>query len=191
MTSSEHTHPCAAHCGRPADGYFLCRGCTDELASHLGSVAALSRELDITVCRGARFSQSVAVSTSGPPPLPFDPGAAEALAVLRNTLTTWARDVAAHLGHRLDMADTDAAVAAWLHVRRHTLRTHPAAGELADELTHAITHGWRAVDRAPGRVYIGPCGADGCTLDLYGRADPARPGRPDPRQAVVDRKSVV
>lgn len=182
--SSEHTHPCVAHCGRPADGYFLCQGCAGEVDSHLASVENLVAELDITVSRLARFSNPVPVTTSGPAPLPFDPTAADALAVLHNTLATWARDLAERLGH--DLGDvTDDTVAGWLRARQHSIRTHPAAGELADEIAHAVDNGWRAVDRAPGRVYIGPCGAEGCTLDLYGRADPERPGSLDPRQSLV------
>lgn len=189
MVSTQHTHPCTARCGRPAEGYFLCRWCADDLARHLGNVRHLVSELDITVTRQARFSDGVAVTTSGPAPLPFDPHASDALDILHNTLTTWARDVADRLGHALDPADSSASVAGWLRVRRETLRAHPAAGELADEITHAVVHAWQAVDRSPGRVYIGPCGAEAdtgpCPLDLYGRADPDRPGRLDPRQSVV------
>lgn len=184
MSNSEHTHPCVAHCGRPADGYLMCRWCADELGHHLQHVPALTRELNIAISRRARFSHSVPVATSGPEPLPYDPGASDASATLHNTLSTWARDVAEHLGHDLD-AGSDAELSRWLRARCHAIRTHPAAGELADEITHAISNGWRVVDRSPGRVYIGPCGADGCTLDLYGRADPSQPGRLDPRQAVV------
>lgn len=182
--SSDHTHPCIADCGRPADGYYLCRGCADELGAVLRSVAPLAAELETTVARQARIGQPVAVAVSGPPPLPFHAGAAEAADVLRNTLTTWARELSDHMGHAIE-ATTDAELAGWLRARLATVRAHPAAGELADELAHAIAHAWRAVDRAPGRVYIGPCGADGCPLDLYGRADPDRPGRLDPRQAIV------
>lgn len=184
MSSSDQTYPCVAGCGRPADGYFLCQGCAGELDAHLASVDTLMAELTITVTRQARFSSTVAVSTSGPAPLPYDPNASEALAVLHNTLTTWARDLSERLGHDLDEL-TDDAVAAWLRARRYSIRSHPAAAELADEIGYAVTNGWRAVDRAPGSVYIGPCGADGCELDLYGRADPAQPGRLDPRQSVV------
>lgn len=186
--SSDHTHPCRAGCDRPAEGYYLCRWCADELAHHLASVSTVAGELTITVTRQARMSQPVAVATSGPAPLPFDPHASDALNILHNTLSTWAREVSDRLGHELDAADsTDAA--RWLRARRDALRSHPAAGELADEIAHAVAHAWQAVDRAPGRVYIGPCGADTgegpCPLDLYGRADPSRPGRLDPRQSVV------
>lgn len=187
--SSDHTHPCLAHCGRPAEGYYLCRWCADELARQLASVAAVAEELNITVSRLARFAQSVPVATSGPAPLPFDPNASDALGILHNTLSTWARDIAGRLGHALDADPSAASVARWLRARRDAIRSHPAAGELADEITHAVVHAWQAVDRAPGRVYVGPCGADTdtgpCPLDLYGRADPSRPGRLDPRQSVV------
>lgn len=186
--SSDHTHPCTAHCGRPAEGYYLCRWCADELAHQLAQVVTVAAELTITVTRQARMSQPVAVATSGPAPLPYDPHASDALNTLDNTLSTWARDVSERLGHTLDAEDTGGA-ARWLRARRDALRSHPAAGELADEIAHAVGHAWRAVDRAPGRVYIGPCGADTgngpCPLDLYGRADPSRPGRLDPRQSVV------
>lgn len=179
---------CVTNCGRPAEGYYLCRGCAEQLGTHLASIATLTTELDTNAARLARTSQPVPVATSGPAPLPFDPRAVEAMSVLHNTVTTWARILSEHTGHPVT-GDTDTEMAQWLRARMPTIRIHPAAAEITDEISHAVTNGWQAVDRAPGKIYIGPCGADldggPCMRDLYARADPARPGRPDPRQTTV------
>lgn len=50
-------------------------------------------------------------------------------------------------------------------------RQHPAADELADEIQDAVRRWWQIIDRAPDRMYAGPCSAviEGveCTEQLY------------------------
>lgn len=177
--------PCTARCGRPADGYYLCRWCADELHHSLGTVPTLADELDITVTRQTALGDPLPVSNpSTVQPLPYDPNAAECVWVLRDTLTVWAHVIADHIGHTVDAGDLPA-LADWLRARVHSVRTHTAAGECFDELCHAIRYGWSTVDRRIGWVFIGPCTSDGCTADLYARADPDNPGRIDPHQTVV------
>ncbi len=186
--SSDHQTPCVTSCGRPAEGAFLCRWCGDELGHDLTGVGELAGELDTAVARLSRLGDTVAITHQGPPPIPFDPGAAEAQAVLVNTLSTWCREVSDRTGHELP-ADDEGQVAGWLRARMHIIRTHPAAAEIVDEITHAVRNGWRVVDRPPGKAFVGPCGSETpqgpCTVDLYARSDPSWPGQLDPRQAVI------
>ena len=180
---------CVTGCGRPAGDVFLCRSCADDLTHWLSTVDELTRELIITTTRRARLGDPVAVTSQGPPPLPYDPHASEAADILADTLNAWVGDLAQRTGHSRHTASSAPEMALWLRQRTHVMRTHPEASMLTDEITHAIRHGWASVDRPPGRAYIGPCGAitpEGhCPMDLYARADPARPGRLDPRQSVI------
>ena len=187
---SDHVTPCVTGCGRPGDGYFLCRWCTDDLRNALSSVPEVLAELEINETRASRYGSGVGRSGGGDvvAPLPYDPGAAFSRDLLVSTLHTWARDLVEQCGEPCE-ADTVDQLAWWLRARVQVMRTHPAADELHRDLTRTVARSWRAVDRPTGRIYVGPCGAsttDGvCGCDLYARADPSGTGKLDPRQNIV------
>lgn len=187
--SQEHTSLCVIHCGRPADGYFLCRWCADELHSALGYVPWLVRQLRVNVTRAARYSDANGANDpTAVHALPYDPGAVEVRDALVTAVATWVRDVEDFTGHACE-ADTAEVAVIWLQARVPNLRTHPAAGELHTDLLSVIRRAYRVIDRPQGSVFVGPCGAETehgtCEQDLYARADPSGRARLDPRQATV------
>lgn len=162
-----HATLCVTHCGEPANGYYLCGGCTQRLVGELRRVAELRRHLDATITRQTRTTANVGVtSPAAERPLPINLTAAAVADDLHNVLGTWAFDVAGRHGAAITIAST-ADAAAYLVAHTSTLRTHPAADELHDEITDAIARAWRAIDRPPERRFAGPC--DECGEDLYGR----------------------
>jgi len=158
---------CATGCDRPSHGYYLCAHCTHALVGDLRRVGELVRQLETTITRQTRNGTGIGV-TSQPSerPLPVNLTAAEVRADLGNVLTTWARDIRGRTGADGDV-DSITAAAAYLVANVSTLRTHPAADELHDEITDAIARAWRVVDRPAERRFVGPC--DQCSADMYAR----------------------
>lgn len=182
-------HPCLTHCGRPADGYFLCRWCADELHHALGGVPWLLRQLRINETRAARYSDANGANDpTAVHALPYDPGAADVRDALTTAVTTWTRELETVTGGRCE-ADTAETAAMWLREQLSPMRTHPAAGELHLDLVSVIRRSYRVIDRPQAAIFVGPCGAvteaGTCHEDLYARADPAGHARLDPRQATV------
>ncbi len=174
-------------CGRPVQDAIICQGCSDRLERALGDIPALVHDLEITRSRQSRTGgQGIGIVVRGAErPLPWDQRAAEATDVLRSTLVGWVRvalneahprPATAPLGLLPHMARFLLALMPWL-------RQHPTADQAVDELTHAVSNAQHVIDRAPDRVYAGPCreewdaeseggrGAFCCTASLY-----ARPG---------------
>lgn len=177
---------------------FLCWECCKTLKSRLDSVAWLSPELDLTLSRQAHTaSPSDRIGGNPEQPLIFHAAASETGWVLRNTLSTWARDLCETRGieyiplgylHPLppgfvgplrpgerhiaaDFVDTTPGLAAWLAHHVTSIAMQQAAGECFDEISAAVAAVHRVIDRPPGRMYIGPCGdvfqGVKCEADLY------------------------
>lgn len=173
-------------CGRPVQDAVICQECTDKLERALGDVPALVEELVVTRSRQSRTGgQGIGVVVrSHERPLPWDQRAAEAMDVLRSTLVGWVRIVLEEAQPRPRMPrDNLADMARFLLGQVQWLRQHAAADEAVDELAHAVDHAQHVIDRAPDRVYAGPCreeyesdpadperGAYCCTASLYARA---------------------
>lgn len=184
---------CAA-CARATE-MFLCWDCTKALKSRLDSVIWLAPELDVTLSRQARIT-SPGDRIGGTPeqPLPFHAGASETAWVLHNTLSTWARDLCETRGIEYtpvgylpgsfvgpprpgerrtpaDFVDSTAGIATWLSYYVTSISATESAGECFDEISAAVAAAHRAIDRPPGRMYIGPCGdvLNGveCDADIY------------------------
>ncbi|WP_424183837.1 hypothetical protein ACOBQX_17920 [Actinokineospora sp. G85] len=169
--------------------------CLGRLLGDLFAVAELVDDLDATISRQTSTGQRVG-SRSAETGLPFNVGAAEVRDDLRNTLSTWVRDLWETHGPRrevptgetapdgspvvvaeldaLYLDDTLHEMAAWL--RRHPtwVEHHPAGGELVDEITDAVERARRAVDLPPALVFCGPC--PDCGADLYAHPDRATVG---------------
>lgn len=87
------------------------------------------------------------------------------------TLTTWARHLLETRGSREQPGSTPAQVAAWLADRVNAIRHDEAAEQAFTELTRLREQLTRLVDRAPSRIYAGPChvetDAARCDRPLY------------------------
>lgn len=163
---------CTTGCGQPSGGYYLCGQCTQRLAFDLRTVGELVRYLDGTIARQTANGSGVGVtSRSAERPLPVNLHAADVARDLHNVLGMWFLDIADRLGRAPVIDNHASAFAAWLLGNVSTLRTHPAADELHDEISDAIARAWRVVDRPPEQRFAGPC--DECGHDLYGRPNAA------------------
>lgn len=168
-------------CGGKERESRVCQVCWRGIARDLYAVPALLADLDLAAAKQAQL---------GPPTPgglasernPVGWGAAEARARLGNTLTTWARDVA---GEPPPLLLTSPAVppalaaARLIHSREHTVRAHPAAAELAQDIADAVTHARRTIDRQDRHIDIGDCPEPDCpgTLRAHLPADDHHPTR--------------
>jgi len=167
-----------AGCGRPTTDAYLCWTCRDTLTSELAHIIefrlgghrgvplpGLAAELTTTLLRSDHVgSESVGWIRYTPDnALPYAQHASDAADRLRNTLSTWIRDLWEINGGDdigpLNCANSLVDMARWLQLRPSWMALHPAAGELYTDIIGAITHAWRVVDRAPERAYSGICGA--------------------------------
>jgi hypothetical protein len=138
----------------------------------------LCEELDVTLARLDKMgTSSDKVGGSGEEPWPFKPSASEVGWVLRNTITTWARDVVETYPHLTLSATKTPEVAAWMANVAGLLAEHPAADEMYSEITDAVALVKRVIDRYAEKIQLGKCGAvfEGveCMDDLYGARDKA------------------
>jgi hypothetical protein len=178
MTEALCTTPDCAY-PRPDEAY-ICRICVQALEQDLGSVPALLDELTITTCRLDHLG--VSERGAGEQALPFKAHASEAADVLRNTIGTWARDLADRVG--VTPPATHAAAARWMLRYVQSLTMHPAAGEACDEIASAVRLAYEAIDRPPDLLAAGKCGFEylpgwTCERRLYVQPDHATVKCPD------------
>lgn len=171
-------------CGRPVQDAFCCGACAGQLedalrtiTGHQGQhtwVTPIGEDLDIALMRLSKIGGGG--KRTGAVPLLYDPRASTAAAALRTALVGWVRvaheSSGAHGASEALPADTLSAMAQWLLERVERLRHHEAAGEAVRDITGAVQHALRIVDRPPERWYAGICGADmadhdWCHEDLY------------------------
>lgn len=173
-------------CGRPVQDAHACGACAGQLEDALrqitgwrtatGHVHGLDVDLDVALMRLSRLGGTG--GRTGAVPLLYDPRASTAAAALRTALVGWVRvaheSSGAHGASEALPADTLSAMAGWLLGRVERLRHLEAAGECVRDITGAVQHALRIVDRPPDRWYAGMCGApiDGevitwCQYDLY------------------------
>lgn len=154
-------------CGKPiADTGTVCHACTARTARDLDHIAEHWHDLQITLTRQDRIGDPAKATAEQP--LPFNVTASSVADAIRNTLTTWARDIENARG-ATPPADTPA-LARWLGDQTAWLRHRDDGGEAIDELGSCWQLLRGAIDRPPPRAYCGPC--DTCGADLY-----ATPGR--------------
>lgn len=160
--------PCPVpHCDRPRPGdRQVCRACEADLQRALAAVPELAAELDTTLARQSGSGPTGSTAGSRERPLPYDPRASEAVAVLRNTLVGWAR-ILLHEYEEDPPGDAVTDLAPWLLKRLQRLAGHAAAEEAVDEICAAVRAAWRVVDRRPDRQFAGYC--PGCSVALYVR----------------------
>lgn len=137
----------------------LCVNCTTLLSQDLDAALWLLQDLDTTIARQDAVIPPNSRGRSAETALPFKWHASEALWVLQNVTTTWARLVLEHTGFR-PPADTSAfGAAGFLRAHVRSFATHPDAGEAVGELETAVRDALRAVDHpVDHRMYLGKCG---------------------------------
>lgn len=180
-------------CGSETNA-FLCgddrhgSGCVGKLMRKLGNVAALQGELDVVLARQNKTGgASVGYVTSGgdPEPLPLNLKSTEVTSALRDVMCLWIRDL--HETHSprdadgsippVDVEPRIVPLSRWLMRHPTWIALHPAADDLYDEITTALSTAWHAANfMAPDTVFYGVCGnvdenGEECTAHLYGRAD--------------------
>lgn len=166
-------------CGSATDA-AVCHREGVRLAGRLREAADLWPELDVALARLARLGDPTPRAGRPAPPepvrpdggelrhyadqtigwasgLPFSEPASEAIWVVRNTVTTWAREVAQATG--ADLPTGTDALMRWLAGRVDWARHQPWALECLDELDAACALVFHAVDRRPlrTRFVVGPC----------------------------------
>lgn len=172
------THTC--RCGRPTrDAAYSCDTCGDLLARALGDVPWLDEQMEVTITRQQgidyrRLGHSKGGKKDAERPLPGNWTASEARTHLRALLVSWVLFCDAESVRSSDLtdglpADTIIAMSRWLLWRVDGLLLNEIGPEAVDELTSAVAHCHRLIDRHPERQYLGSCSA--CGGRLY-----ARPG---------------
>lgn len=171
---SAHLVPTCVVCHAESET-FLCgsertlSGCLGKLMRKLGDCAALVKELDTTLsrqdkCRGAAVGY--VSNGGGEEPIPLNVGAMEAGLILRDRLALWARWLWETYGlpdedgslPPIDVDNNIVSLSRWLMRHPLWMALHKGADDLYDEITETIRLAWKAVDTAPGKVYIGQCG---------------------------------
>lgn len=158
----------ACRCGRPTrDSAYVCEDCGDTLGRALGEVPWLDEQLEITITgqRGVdyrRLGGSKGGKKASERPSPVSWGPSEARTHLRGLLVSWVRFCADEqvrsrgVGNGLP-ADTLVAMSAWMLNRVDGLLLHDIGSEAVDEITSAVAHCHRFVDRPAERQYLGTC----------------------------------
>lgn len=168
-------------CGRPTrDNAYACDTCGDDLARALGDVPWLDEQMEVTITRQQgidyrRLGNGGGSKKDAGRPLPANWTASEARTHLRALLVSWVLFCSSEGVRSSDPADglpEDAIspMSRWLMWRVDGLMLNDIAPEAVDEITSAVAHCHRLIDRHPERQYLGPC--SGCDSGrLY-----ARPG---------------
>lgn len=142
MQHPEDYTPCAYRaCLAPhAVDARICVTHSDELLRALQRAVRVEDDLDVVISRQARLNDHAGGGHPAERPLPFHWDGADARAALGDTLTAWARAVAAETGQPLDLAAVvvpppprhgrAALVVVTPEPRRH--RRHPVAGAAVD-----------------------------------------------------------
>lgn len=166
MTSLQGSCTTPGHHDHPRRGdRWVCDTCVTHLTNDLSSISALWVELEVTLTR-----QDVMGGDGGAPsaevPLLFKESASDARWVLINTIGTWGRLLADHLGVQPPIRP-----AKWLRLHVHELSTHPAAGEAVDEIASMVRLATSVIDRPREKLFAGACGSEDCDTVLW-----AKPG---------------
>lgn len=146
-----HRHDCAATI---PDDRFICASCTEGVRDLLVSIPGWVTELTTQAARLNVTGPTVGTSGTKTPPLPVNVNAAEVMGDLRNTI----RGIYLATKHHTDTTTTGM-VDTLVH-DLPSITSNPDAGNMADELDHAIHRARNAVDIPPDRIDVGVCGHD-------------------------------
>lgn len=144
-------YPCDL-CDRPSgDDARVCTTCTDRARAALHQIAewladALADAVGRRTCLGPTAGAGATPTKAAEAPMPIDPAASEAAAVLRSTLVGWVR-LAREYGATARLPeDTTAAMARWLIPTLHWARAREYGPEMVDEILAAAHQALRAID---------------------------------------------
>lgn len=159
-------------CGRPTrDAAYFCDDCGDKLARALAEVPWLDTELEVTITgtKGVDYRRGGVRSTEHR--LPVNLAASTARDTLRAVLVSWVlfcdEEGVRHQSPRVGLpSDTLAAMSRWLLWRVDGLALLDIGPEAVAEVSAAVGHARRLIDRPADRWYAGPCD---CGEDLYAR----------------------
>lgn len=160
----------APNCSFPQSNGFLCRNCADVLKRDLGAIPWLLEDLEVTISRQDKLSES-SDRSSDEHPLPIRIDAMEARRDLNGVLAAWAMHIAGRLDGLSGSGWDELRLANYLLDHLSTILTDPAAGQCADEIGNARGLAQRTIDHPTPRVYVGPC--EDCDKDLYARPSAA------------------
>lgn len=158
-----------ALCDRPIiDTAVACVECGNHTAKKLTEQAPNFAEMSVAIARQTRFGDPARLS-SNEPPLPFDVDAAIEATSVTNTIRTWATHIANHRG--TPPPTTGQNLMLWLAApsQINWLRYRQEASQALDELHYAATLVERCIDAPAHHTYAGPCWANDCQGELYGR----------------------
>lgn len=173
-------------CGKPTrDNAYVCDTCTNEFQQALAETPWLTAQLDLSMTRAKGVDYRAKGGTKGgskETALPVDYGAYAAASKLRAALLTWVKhchDTAVpHQSPKtgLPILET-AAMSRWLMWRIDGLSLSPDGPVAMGDITSAVAHGRRVIDRPADKWFAGPCngtiGDDECGRDMY-----VTPGKP-------------
>ena len=151
-------------CGKPArDSAYFCDDCAHSLSVALGEIPWLDEELDITVTRQKGVDYRTKGGTrASERPSPVVWSASEARGHLRGVLVSWVRfcadeQVRNSSPHQGVPEDSLPAISRWLLWRVDGLSLLDIGPEAVDEITSAVAHCHRLIDRPSERQYLGQC----------------------------------
>lgn len=162
-------------CGKPTrDNSYVCDDCLQTLSVALGEVPWLDEELDITITGQKAATYNGNTSRGAETPSPVHWGASEARGHLKALLVSWAlfcaQDGIRNSSPQQGLPDdTLTALSRWMLWRVDGLGLHEIGPDAVDEITGAVAHCHRLIDRPADRQYLGTC--DTCeTGRLYARS---------------------
>jgi hypothetical protein len=164
-------------CDRPSpDGAYLCQAdCWPALDSDLHLLGWLDHQLTVTRTRQSRLAGG-GRRPAGDQPLGYGAGAATAQDALRNTVTTWARDL--WLGRVWPVGTTITTLVTAMRNDPAPIRLHPAADQIVRDVERHRDWALSVINPLDDEATYGVCDAelaDGgtCGAYLYGEADAA------------------
>lgn len=153
--STEATICTVTQCGKPSDGWFVCKSCGEEMAEALGNIAWLMEQLDLSVTGQVRYGTPNG-GRSTEIPLPVNMFASDVQHYLVNEITTTVRMIAEDNSWEEPEGSVIEA-AAWLAHRVSAVRLHAAGGDMVDNLLDLAEKATKAVDKPAQRQYLGNC----------------------------------
>lgn len=154
-------------CGRPTrDERYSCDACSDDLSKSLGEIPWLVDEIEVSITKRKGLDyRKVGGATGGKKagyPSPPEWGAAEARGNLRAVMVSWVRfcedEHVRHQSHMVGLPDDDLkAMSRWLLWRVDGLALLDIGPEAVDEITSAVAHCRRLIDRPADKQYLGDC----------------------------------
>lgn len=153
-------------CGRPTrDEAYCCDDCLQSLSVALGEVPWLDEELEVTISgqKGATYNGNTSRGAERPSPVHW--GASEARGHLKALLVSWAlfsvQEGVRNQSPQQELPTDDlVALSRWLLWRVDGLGLHDIGPEAVDEITSAVAHCHRLIDRPADKLYAGRCTGD-------------------------------